>query len=344
MADAGAGMTAPGDLSASGPLSDALLARCHFPPPAPDGHGGGRVPLAVSGGPDSLALLILAVRAGLDVVAIHVDHGLRPGSDGEAAVVAAAAAAYGAAFESRSVRVPPGSDLEARARRARYRQLPAGVMTGHTMDDQAETVLLAMLRGAALDGLAGMRPTTGPAFGWPGPASGWPGVEDGRAAAPARPHRPLLGLRRSETMALCAAEGLEPVDDPSNRDLRFRRNRVRGQVLPLLSDVAGRDLVPVLARQAGLLGDDADLLEALSADIDATDARRLAAAPRPLARRAVRRWLRTAGAPSDAEHHPPSAGEVARVLGVASGAAEACELAGGRRIERHAGRLSVTGR
>jgi tRNA(Ile)-lysidine synthase len=145
-------------------------------------------------------------------------------------------------------------------------------------------------------------------------------------------------------MALCAAEGLEPVDDPSNRDLRFRRNRVRSQVLPLLSDVAGRDLVPVLARQAGLLGDDADLLEALSADIDATDARRLAAAPRPLARRAVRRWLRTAGAFADGERHPPSAGEVARVLVVASGAAQACELAGGRRVERHAGRLSVTGR
>ena len=122
-------------------LLGALLERCEFPP-AP-------AVLAVSGGADSLALLVLAARAGLDVVAVHVDHGLRPGSDREADVVAAAAAAYGAAFEARSVRVPPGPDLEARARQARYRVLPAGVLTGHTMDDQAETVLLAMLRGAA---------------------------------------------------------------------------------------------------------------------------------------------------------------------------------------------------
>ena len=340
-------MTVTGGLGVAGSLSDALLARCHFPIPASDGRDGDLesepVALAVSGGPDSLALLILAVRAGLDVVAIHVDHGLRAGSDREAEVVAAAAATYGAAFESRSVRVPPGPDLEARARRARYGVLPAEVMTGHTMDDQAETVLLAMLRGAALDGLAGMRSTAGP-------APGWAGREDRTAPPPPpqfgrpRPRRPLLGLRRSETRALCAAEGLEPVDDPSNRDLRFRRNRVRGHVLPLLSDVAGRDLVPVLARQAALLGDDADLLEALSADIDATDARGLAAAPRPLARRAVRRWLRTADALADGERHPPSAGEVARVLVVAGGGAEACELAGGRRVERHAGRLSVTGR
>jgi tRNA(Ile)-lysidine synthase len=293
--------------------------------------------LAVSGGADSLALLVLAARAGLEVLAVHVDHGLRAGSDREAAVVAAAAAAYGAAFEARTVSVSPGPDLEARARRARYGVLPAGVLTGHTMDDQAETVLLAMLRGAGLDGLGGMR--------WPDglTAAGRSPDPTDPEDSPAGPVRPLLGLRRSETAALCAAEGLVPVVDPSNHDLRFRRNQVRHQVLPMLCEVAGRDLVPVLARQARLLGDDAGLLEALAGEIDVTDARQLAAAPQPLARRAVRRWLRSEATFADAELHPPTADEVARVLAVASGAVRACELSGGRRVERHAGRLRVVG-
>jgi tRNA(Ile)-lysidine synthase len=277
-----------------------------------------------------LALLVLAARAGLDAVAIHVDHGLRPGSAAEADVVAGAAARYGLRWETRAVAVPAGPDLEARARLDRYRLLPPGVLTGHTMDDQAETVVLALLRGAALDGLAGMRV-----------AGAGPDEPDARSD---RPRRPLLGLRRWETAALCAAEGLTPVDDPSNRDARFRRNRVRAEILPLLSEVAGRDVVPVLARQAGLLAGDAELLESLSAGVDPTDARALRTAPRPLARRAVRRWLRGAGAFADAERHPPSAAEVARVLAVAGGEFQACELAGGRRVERRAGRLHVAGR
>ncbi len=197
------------------------------------------------------------------------------------------------------------------------------------MDDQAETILLALLRGAALDGLAGMQAGRTEAPGRPaGPTAG------------ARPRRPLLGLRRSETAAVCAAEGLVPVVDPTNDDGRFRRNRVRAEVLPLLSEVAGRDLVPVLARQAELLADDARLLESLSATLDPTDARRVARAPLPLARRAIRRWLRSAEAGADPECHPPSAAEVARVLGVAGGTVRACELAGGRRVERHAGSIA----
>jgi tRNA(Ile)-lysidine synthase len=302
-------------------LAHALLARCRFPETEASGPAGDQVTLAVSGGADSLALLVLAVRARLEVVAIHVDHGLRPGSAREAEVVGAAAARYGARFEARSVTVAPGPDLEARARCARYRALPPGVLTGHTMDDQAETVLLAVLRGAALDGLAGMS-----------------------SDRPGRPRRPLLALRRSETVALCAAEGLTPVSDPSNDDPRFRRNRVRAEVLPLLFEVAGRDLVPVLARQAGLLSGDADLLDSLSASIDPTDVRALRAAPPSLARRAIRRWLRSPGAFPDVETHPPSADEVARVLAVAAGEIRACQLAGGRRVERHAGRLTVAGR
>ncbi|HEX4862807.1 MAG TPA: ATP-binding protein, partial [Acidimicrobiales bacterium] len=186
---------------------------------------------------------------------------------------------------------------------------------GHTMDDQAETVLLNLVRGAGLDGLSGL------------------GRHD--------PRRPLLRIRRSETEALCESEGLEPVRDPSNDDPRFRRNRIRREVIPLLSDVAGRDVVPVLARQADLLADEASLLDELAAELDPADARRLRRAPLPLARRALRRWLRTPDQGGDAEEHPPSAAEVARVMAVAQGLVTSCELAGGRRVSRSAGRLSV---
>lgn len=283
-----------------------LLARCTFPPPGTD------VACAVSGGPDSTALLVLAVEAGCAVTAIHVDHGLRAGSAGEAAVVAAAAARVGAAFEARSVEVAPGGDLEARARAARYRSLPAGVLTGHTADDQAETVLLNLVRGAGLDGLRGM------------------------AAA----NRPLLGLRRSETRALCDALGIEVVDDPGNRDPRFRRNRVRDELLPLLDAIAARDVAAVVARQAQLLADDAALLDELAGCLDPTDARGLAAAPPALARRAVRHWLRAA---ADDERHPPDAATVERVLAVARGDAAGTDVGGGRRVTRARGRLRLTG-
>jgi len=296
-----------------GELAGGLLARCDFPPLA-----NGPVSVAVSGGPDSMALLVLAARAGLDAVAIHVDHGLREGSAAEAAVVAAAAAEFGLRFEERSVHLTPGPDLEARARRARYSSLPDGVMTGHTMDDQAETVMLNVLRGAALDGLSGMR-----------------------SDAVGRARRPLLRLRRNETVALCRSEGLVPILDPTNQDPRFRRNRVRSEVIPLLCEVAGRDVVPVLARQASLLAADSDLLQELAGSIDPTDAKGLRGAPIALGRRAVRDWLRSEEGLGDAEAHPPSSDEVARVLAVAGGRARACELEGGRRVQLSAGRLLI---
>ena len=129
-----------------------LVPRCSFPPP------GTAFDCAVSGGPDSLALLVLAAAAGCLVTAIHVDHGLRAGSDAEAAVVARAAVLVGARFVAEKVVVGAGPNLEARARAARLASLPPGVATGHTMDDQAETILLNLLRGSGADGLAGMEP------------------------------------------------------------------------------------------------------------------------------------------------------------------------------------------
>ena len=285
------------------PMIPALLARCTFPPP------GTAVDCAVSGGPDSLALLVLAAEAGCSVTAWHVDHGLRPGSALEADVVAAAAARWGAAFEARAAHCDPGPNLEARARQARYGVLPRGVLTGHTADDQAETVLLNLIRGAGPDGLAGI-----------GPA-----------------RRPLLGLRRRETQTLCKTLGLEPVQDPSNLDPGHRRNRIRHELLPLLCDIADRDVVPIIARGAGLMGGIRDLLGQLAEAIDPTDAKAVAQAPAPLAQMALRRWIqRETGA-----EHPPDGAAIGRAMAVARNETRSAEIGGGWRIARSSQRLGL---
>ena len=111
--------------------------------------------------------------------------------------------------------------------------------------------------------------------------------------------------------------------------------------MPLLAEVAGRDPVPVLARTAALLGEDARFLDLLASDLDPTDARALAKAPLPLAKKSLRSWLRRDEGP---ERHPPSARELERAWGVVTGQTVACELAGGRRLSRSAGRLRIEAR
>ena len=210
-----------------------------------------------------------------------------------------------ATVELRTVHIGPGANLEARAREARFAVLPGDVLTGHTANDQAETTLINLLRGAGTAGLAGMR----------------------------RDRHPLLGLRRSETRQLCAALGVVPLHDPMNDESRFQRVRVREELMPLLVDISKRDIVDVLVRQAELLRDDDDLLDELAAMIDVTDAKALSAAPIALARRAVRQWL--------ANPLPPDASTIERVLAVARGDAAGCDVGAGRQVRRSRQRLGL---
>ncbi len=280
------------------PSATGLLSRCSFP-------GDRHLHCAVSGGADSLALMLLARRTELPLTVWHVDHGLRPDSSTEFRHVKAIADELGVPAELRTVDVPDGSNVEARAREARYSVLPHGVLTGHTADDQAETILINLLRGSGTAGLAGMRTD----------------------------QRPLIGLRRDETHSLCRELGVQPLHDPMNEHDRFQRVRIRKELMPLLVDLSRRDIVDVLTRQAGLLRDDDDLLEELAAMVDVTDARALSAAPAALARRAVRQWL--------ADPTPPDAATVERVLGVARGNARACDVGGGREVRRSRQRLGL---
>ncbi len=287
------------------PLVGQLLEPCPFPPE------GTAVTCAVSGGADSLALLVLASAARCLVTAVHVDHGLRSGSAAEADVVADVARRCGAEFRAARVQVAPGPNLEARARDARRSALPAGALTGHTADDRAETVLLNLLRGAGPAGAAGIARS---------------------------PKRPLLDLRRTDTRALCAALGLDPVLDPSNDSPVHRRNRVRHELVPLLDDIAERDVTAVLVRQADLFAELADHVALEAAELDASSAAALRSAPLPVARQALRAWLLDAGVGSG---YSVDAAAVDRILGVARGEQVATEVTGGWRVARTAGRLRV---
>jgi tRNA(Ile)-lysidine synthase len=281
------------------------------------------VVVACSGGPDSVALLALAGDAGLVPVAVHVDHGLRATSGDDVERVRAIAGALGVETLVVRVDVAIGGNLEARARAARHDALEDAraevgasvVMLGHTQDDQAETVLLNLLRGSGASGLGGMAPRRDTFV------------------------RPLLGLRRADTHSICASLGIEVLHDPMNDDRAFRRVAIRHDVLPVLSSVAERDLVPVLARQSDVFREEALFLDELAAATWPTQAGAgaadLCAMSPVLARRAVRRWL---GAP------PPSQAEVGRVLDVACGRSRATELAGGRVVHRSGGLLFVGAR
>jgi tRNA(Ile)-lysidine synthase len=292
--------------------AEELLNVCTFP-------AAGEVDLAVSGGPDSLGLLLLALDAGLTVTVHHVDHHARATSAADAKFVVTVGAAFDVPVIVHDVEVTPGANFEARARSERRRVLPLGCLTGHTMDDLAETVLLNMIRGAGLDGLS-------------------PLVNDST--------KPIVRLRRSDVAALVAERGLVARHDESNDDFSYRRNRVRHQLMPLLAEIAERDVVPLLARQAQVLYDDRSWLDSLvgqdtSHALDEVDCRELREWPRAR----LRRWLRTQLGVVDelGEPHPPSSAEIERALRVVDGEVTAAELQGGRRLSRSAQRLALEG-
>jgi tRNA(Ile)-lysidine synthase len=277
---------------------------------------GARVVVGCSGGADSLALLALARASDLEVVAVYVDHGLHDRSAHDASVVRRAAADVGASVRVMEVDVDARANVEARARDARYAALglaaeeerAAAILVGHTRDDQAETVLLALLRGSGTAGLSGMPATRGVL------------------------RRPLLEMRRADTREICARMQWAPVLDPMNDELRYRRVWLRREVMPRLEAGVQRDLADVLARQAAIVRDDDEYLDTLAAEHAPDDAVALAALPRALARRVVRRWL---GSP------PPASATVDRVLEVARGERRAVDLPGARRVERVGSRLHL---
>ena len=291
-----------GDLAhalVNSPLATQLLGRCNFPArPAA---------AAVSGGPDSMALLMLAHCAGCLSDVVHVDHGLRTDSHLDIELITDVAAQLGIEVRAIRVDVADGPNLEARAREARYAVMPSKVMTGHTEDDQAETVIINLLRGSGTSGLSAMSRDT---------------------------NHPLLALRRSETRALCEELGVATVDDCTNSDPKYQRNRIRNEVIPLLNEVSHRDIVPVLARQADILRADEEFLYAQTLGIDPTDARTVAALPTAIASRVMRAWL--------ADPYPPDSATVERALSVARGESLGTDLGGGRHLSRHQQVLKIS--
>lgn len=264
---------------------------------------GETVLIACSGGPDSVCLLhsLHRVRRLLRIrlAVFHFDHRLRRGSAADAEYVAAQASRLGLPFVLREAVDAPrsGQSVEAWARLARYAALTAAATevdaqraaVGHTLDDQAETVLLGLVRGGGLEAVAGMPPIASlPPLGFPA-------------------SRPLIDTRRAEVEAFCRSLRLRPREDPTNRDPRFLRNRIRHQVLPLLEKRLERDLRGTLARTAENVRGDVDFLEGLASDaaakvVEVRDeelrivADALARLPEPIGARVVRQAVRLASA------------------------------------------------
>jgi tRNA(Ile)-lysidine synthase len=286
--------------------------------------------VACSGGPDSLALAaalaFVAPRAGLRAGAVTVDHGLQPGSADRAGQVAGTLRGLGLdPVQAVTVTVDGSGGPEAAARAARYAALEkaaadvgaAAVLLGHTLDDQAETVLLGLARGSGARSLAGMPPRRG-IFA-----------------------RPLLGVRRPVTAAACEALGLHSWADPHNADRRFARVRVRLDALPALEAALGPGVAEALARTAGQLRDDAEVLEEIAqaqrmrgAELSAVD---LAALPGAVRARVLRSAALDAGCPAGAL----TAAHVARIGDLVTDwhGQRGVDLPGGIRARRRSGRL-----
>lgn len=297
-----------------------------------DGLGPGELVLAAcSGGQDSLALAaalaFVAPRAGLRSGAVTVDHGLQEGSGSRARAVAATLRDLGLDLVHVStVTVSGPGGPEAAARDARYAALTAAaaesgaaaVLLGHTLDDQAETVLLGLARGSGPRSLAGMPPRRGLFV------------------------RPLLGVRRSTTGAACAALGLRAWADPHNADRRFARVRVRLDALPALEAALGPGVAEALARTADRLREDAEVLEEIALSRrerggSPLSAASLAGLPGALRSRVLRSAALEAGCPAGAL----TAAHVARVEELVTDwhGQRGVDLPGGVRAARRSGEV-----
>lgn len=317
-----------------GPAPEVAAIRTAVRACAADLAPGDLVLAACSGGPDSLALAaalaFVAPRAGLRAGGVSIDHGLQDGSASRAASVVSAMSALGLdPVRAITVSVGGAGGPEAAARTARYDALgraaaecgAAAVLLGHTLDDQAETVLLGLARGSGPRSLAGMPPRRG-VF-----------------------RRPLLTVRRSVTVAACAALGLDPWHDPHNADRRFARVRVRLDALPALEAALGPGVAEALARTAGQLRDDAEVLEtiasqeseelALGSRLMSADS--LAGLPGAVRSRMLRSAALAAGCPAGAL----TAAHVARIEELVTGwrGQRWIDLPGGVRATRKAGKL-----
>lgn len=279
--------------------------------------------IGLSGGPDSLALVAAAAAEGFDARAVVVDHGLQDGSGAVADRARAAAESFGvlATVVRVSVNAAPGSSLEAAAREARYEALAAeaardgrDIWVAHTLDDQAETLLLGALRGNP----AGM-----PVVGTYGPAT---------------VVRPFLGIRRADTVSACGELGLEPWHDPMNDDSAYRRVSIRQQVIPQLSELIGGDAVPALGRTAERIAADQGLIED-SFDLNPTnDCPALAADPAPIRQRRILAWLRDHGLAATRAQ----LADIERLCSDWHG--QGAVSVGGARVVRRGGKLSLDGR
>jgi tRNA(Ile)-lysidine synthase len=258
--------------------------------------GGDAVLIALSGGADSVALLVLLHRLapewGLRLHALHVDHGLRPESGLDAEFVRGLCGRLGVPLDVVRVTVPETGSVEAAARAARYAALEAAaeglgarrIAVGHTADDQAETVLMRIIEGAGVRGLAGIPPVRG------------------------RIVRPLIGESRAALVAMLREAKVDWVEDASNRDPRFLRNRIRHELLPLLAVSYRHDVAAALRRLGRLARETTDALDRMAglelarlAVTDGGDALvlplpALAALPRPVAAEILRQASTRLGA------------------------------------------------
>jgi tRNA(Ile)-lysidine synthase len=255
----------------------------------PDVVAGDIVLVAVSGGADSIALAAatgwVAPRLGLRAAAVTVDHQLQEGSSERAQAVVRICADLGlAAADVETVSVGRRGGPEAAARSARYAALDAAaervgagiVLLGHTLDDQAETVLLGLARGSGARSLAGMPERSG------------------------RYLRPFLALRRATTAAAAVVLGLPVWEDPHNADHAYARARVRHDVLPAMEAALGPGIAESLARTAGLLRADADALDDWAKTVDSLAVADLIVLPTAVRRRVLRAAAIAAGAPAGA--------------------------------------------